>query len=244
MSNSSSVLSSTYRAAVSLNNLAVTLLERQCYHQAMETFKDAVSALKASTMPSTTSASAVTKGFRRIYSPKPQRLISMHLEVLSSENMSSAAALSLNEGPSSSRAYLVRLDQVDIDDMMERGPDIESACILHNFAVAYLCMSQVTANDCRGLKFRNAALKLFSASQSLLESRCHSSIDDEDLFDLVICLQAIVLGNLVQILCEIHGVAAAKQMYNKMVNLRTHVHEISATIELCELQHQNAAAAA
>lgn len=162
-----------FRAAIALNNMAVTMMERQCYRQGLETMKSAVSAFKLSTgcvkisarpnVPSDDAAAAdnqrrailvlLKQANRRSSKPQKSHLHSMPLRVVTQSGQSLAATTSNAMTPSASSQHtLIRLETTDDLDLLETDSDLTAAVILFNFAVSYLfrAMESVSssANSC------------------------------------------------------------------------------------------------
>jgi len=151
-----------YRAAVSLNNMAVNLQSRGCSKQALETFEDAVFLMKMSSpVPSLAAECAeeedvavnlrVHRAVQRSSKPEgPRRqrndtATDFSFFTLSSDDVNSfASAVSLADCDAAeiqnNRAILIRIDDYGTEG--SRVPEIDSAIILHNYGVSCLCASR------------------------------------------------------------------------------------------------------
>ena len=148
------------------------MMERRCFRQAFETFKDAVAAMKHGT--SDKRGESVGPSVVRSLQQAHQRLVrqersasSLPLLVVSHETSSADLC------PTSSifSAYtLIRLDDVDLAEQDESNESLLTTIMLYNFATSYLCRAHCTKNAALANKLRHGGMKLFSLSRSLLAS--------------------------------------------------------------------------
>jgi hypothetical protein len=231
-----------YRSAVALNNIGVSLLEKRCYQQAMATLKDAVTVLKIgfksrsdTTELSEEDTSFDVKGMlsratKRLARPKPSVAVGkapIRLSVQSNSDMHAAANLAIEQGPTLTVVYAVRIDEIEFDTVLDRNPDTESSITLLNFAISYLFMSRVTG--CAGMSrsLRCGALKIFVASHSILEA-CQTTCEDELHANYMVHVEALVMSSLVQLSREVQGGGDASiKLYSKFVRLRSLIFELS-----------------
>ena len=213
-----------YRAALALNNMAITMMERRCYRQAFETFKDAVAAMKVARLSvekaDDSSERESVLGFlrkanQRSFRPNASRSVQAwtvvshncgHLEwILPSFEASSSPKDNNNNSSSNNNNimmhfYLIRLDDADIfgsDDEELLQCDVLTIIMLYNFGMSYLCRAQTTSSTSAASKFRQGALKLLTLCRNLLAVQYESC---EDLFVLprLWYLSAIILQTLRQ----------------------------------------------
>jgi hypothetical protein len=142
------------RAAVALNNAGVNLLERGRYKEAMATCKDAVKVIKIGLSRVSTCSSEdqididdmLSKATQRM-SDLPSRINDkshpLQLHICSLDDIPTCAGMAVDEGPSLGLAFAIRIDDVETDSGFHFEKDIDSAVILHNFAVSYLCLSMI-----------------------------------------------------------------------------------------------------
>jgi len=206
-----------YRAALALNNMAITMMERRCYRQAFETFKDAVAAMKVarlsveeddnSSEQRESVFGSLRKANQRSFRPKASRTVHAwtvvshncgHLEwILPSFEVSSSPKNNTN---TIMHFHLIRLDDADIfgsDDEELLQSDVLTIIMLYNFGMSYLCLAQTTSSTSAASKFRQGALKLLTLCRNLLAVQYEGC---EDMFVLprLLYLSALILQTLRQ----------------------------------------------
>jgi hypothetical protein len=149
-----------HRAAIALNNMGVSLLERRAYRQGMETLKDAILVMKrvlvrspsissqgfGNTPNSTSDADTkVHRASKRMVNPEPIP------SAVSVDDVSHCATFShrsylgsvLHGGSSSPLRSPLRIEVTDLVSLEDRDPFLESSIILFNFGLAHLCMAKL-----------------------------------------------------------------------------------------------------
>jgi len=231
-----------HRAAIALNNMGVSLLERRAYRQGMETLKDAIFVMKrvihpqsktpdfATNTPSTNSTEAkVNRANKRMANPQPVPS-AFSCDVISHEAISShhqPMDSVLRKGAASPSTFPIRIEAGNIDCPEDRNPDLESAIMLHNFGVAHLCMSKLAKSP---LKFQEGALALFNMAYSIISNRnTIAQLSDSDMRSVSetrLLLAVVVLNNVVRVLRATGNHSEADESYQKLVRLGTAINEI------------------
>jgi len=179
-----------YRGAIALNNLAVVLQERQCGHQALETFSDALSLMKIASSRETADVSRkdvddmIQRGFQRFANPSPSRQdIAMHFTSVSDDADFTAAMNAVSHGcHASNQGIMIRFEEYGAECQSERDEDLDSAVIVHNYGLSCLAMFQThvhgssQSNRC---KTRRNALKLLQFSHIILSKRVSHQFDED-----------------------------------------------------------------
>ena len=233
-SSSSSCNQSSYRSAIALNNIGVSLLELRCYQQASETFKDAVSLIKAFTPQNDHSLQQTLHSARqRLAKPQPIRREVVEVDVVA--NTVSPKALSSLLGASrcdsgSSRAFAIRIEDFGYTTTSE----FIASIILHNFGVIYYCLSKAAAAAAAARtnktgaavkKYSNGALRLFRISHSLFAKAFTDNTESRLQFMNVM---AVLLNNLITSLRENELFAEARHFRSMLDHIRWTIHESQA----------------
>ena len=215
--------SSYASAAIALNNIGVSLLERGCYQSATKTLQDALSVLRFGFKKEdgTEEAAVALKlhkamqrlSNRQFHTTSQGRQQPIWIRTISSSDLSHAASMVFDGGFANGEAYTIRIDDVDMDTMSNDSPDAECAMILHNFALSYLCMSRVvTSLRCKRL--RDGALKLCSAAQTILNNgRERATCPSQR--DFLMHIEVFVVSFFVQI----HP--GSRKHYDRLIELKT-----------------------
>jgi hypothetical protein len=228
-----------HRAAIALNNMGVSLLERRAYREGMETLKDAIFIMKRVLRPlpissqefsktpnSTTDADAkVERASKRMANLHPI-LSAVSIDVVSRcATFSHRSVLSgsvLRGSSSSPPRYPLRIEATDFVPLGEedRNSDLESSIMLYNFGLAHLCMAKLAKTP---IKLQEGALTLFNMAYSVLAPLCdqegHGTRED------MVLLAAIALDNIVALLTQmgLHSEA------NELARLGSAIHEFQGS---------------
>jgi hypothetical protein len=238
-----------HRAAIALNNMGVSLLERRAYCEGMETLKDAIFVMKRVLRPltispqdlgkmpnSTSDAEAkVERASKRVANPHPTPS-TMSIDVVSrcaTFSHRSDSGSVLQGGSSSPLRYPLRIEATDLVSLGEasRDADLESSIMLYNFGLAHLCMAKLAKKP---TKLQEGALTLFNMAYSVLAPLCdqegHGRRED------MVLLAAIALNNIVALLTQMGMHSEA----NELARLGRAIHEFQGR----NLEDQIAAAGA
>jgi hypothetical protein len=151
-----------HKAAIALNNNAVTLLVRGCHHEALATFKDSMKLIKSASRDRTDPVSHSTAEDIRLALHQARKRTTrcknttgpnastngLMLQVVSSQcnTASIYAALSSSRGDTLNVAYPLTIDPIDFEDSDDDDIDFQSCVILFNYGIAYNCLA-VTSDD-------------------------------------------------------------------------------------------------
>ena len=170
--------SNTYKAAVALNNMGISLIERKCYRQGWETLFDAVQVASKGQSDVATVGQYLENALQRQCNPEPSKSKSpLHLEIVSdsSDSITCTHATQLTNS-----AIVIRLEAFE----STTDAQVDSAVILHNFAMAALYLALAyPVSKITGQLLQNC-LKSLLRCQADLSSR-YSSLEMDDDFGLV-----------------------------------------------------------
>jgi hypothetical protein len=238
-----------HRAAIALNNMGVSLLERRAYREGMETLKDAIFIMKRVLRPLPISSQGINKTPKSTNDADAKveraskRMANLHPtpSVVSIDVISRCSTFShrsdsgsvLHHGSSSSPLrYPLRIEATDFVSLGEEGrdSDLESSIMLYNFGLAHLCMAKLAKTP---IKLLEGALALFNMAYFVLAPLCdqegHGTRED------MILLAAIALNNNVALLTQMGKHSEA----NELARLESAVHEFQGR----NLEDQSTAAA-
>jgi hypothetical protein len=199
-----------HRAAIALNNMGVSLLERRAYREGIDTLKDAIFVMKRVLRPppmcsrgfgkapySTSDAEAkVERASKRVANTQPIPS-TVSIDVVSrcaTFSHRSQHSGSVLDGGSSSP---LRIEVTDLVSMGEGNStfDLESSIMLYNFGLAHLCAAKLAKTP---TNLQEGALTLFNMAYSILAPLCdqegHGTRED------MVLLAAIALNNIVALL--------------------------------------------
>jgi hypothetical protein len=142
---SESFLDGVYRAAIALNNMAVSLQRKGKERQAVETFRDALAAIRLSSKHHRTAAESievegkVQLASQRISSPTTSisngtlKIVSDDQDLLRLRDLAKEDALS-------GRPTLIRIEEYGGDSNCVRNLDLDASIILHNYGISIMFM--------------------------------------------------------------------------------------------------------
>ena len=171
-----------YTAAVALNNMGVSLLERKCYRQALETLHDAVR-LTRTQQPMTVSTlpkQHIADAYRRQCKPepsKPEKPLPLRMEVVSDDSDSITC---LRATHSHDACIAIRLEGFESTNDVQ----VDVAVILHNYSVAALCLSLAHPTSNTSSQLLQTCLKSLLQCQKELSTR-YANLDMDGDFALV-----------------------------------------------------------
>jgi len=187
----SNVFEFRYKAAIALNNMGVTLLERQQHAESIAAFRDAVHVLRdvhqresgLSTSEIQTilqrachdvSVSSISKVSVQWTNQNPQLSTSpeIHPRSISEDGIEDAIrqTFETKENQTPLLALAIRLEPSTSysHNNYWNGPEI--AILLYNFGLAYSCMASVTSDAPDSIEFKEGAHKLFHLSITNVQS--------------------------------------------------------------------------
>jgi hypothetical protein len=235
-------LSRERRAAIALNNMGVSLLERRAYRQGMETLKDAIfvtmqrvisSQGLCETPNSTSYAEAkVHRASKRMANPQP---ISSAISI---DVVSQSATFShrsypsdsvLHEGSSSIRGSPLRIEATDLVSLEDRDSDLESSIMLYNFGLAKLCMAKLVKTP---IKLQEGALKLFKMAYSLFAPRCDQEGRGIREDTVILAAATSTLDNIVALLTQMGRYSKTNESDQEMARLGRAIQEFQGRYHL------------
>jgi hypothetical protein len=208
-------LQRAYTVAIALNNMGVSLLERDCYEQAMETFQDAVCVMKEISTSSsrqqeeprkrpTISASILDAKLQKASCNLSRTSFEAHNSkinfcVLTEEEsaavIGAALGQELSSASSSTTTFLVRMEG-KLDQGCASHLDIASSIILYNYGSAYKCLATIAETAYCAKQFCQGAFQLFRLSHLLLE-KTNLQDDNEGDLELFVPMSILILQSLV-----------------------------------------------
>jgi hypothetical protein len=214
-------LQKAYTAAIALNNMGVSLLERRCYRQAMEAFSDAMTVMREISMlhkepsnmvykrpslrPSYTNDAKLQKAIynlahcQRDVDPDHKSDSHINFCVLTERGCTAVIGSALQDESifKSSTTFLIRveLERKSIHDCLDRDRAFESAIILHNLGNAYKCLASVATSASTAKKNLESSLKIFELSYSVLQNEWSPELDQE-LSSQVLHISILVLRSI------------------------------------------------
>jgi hypothetical protein len=239
------------RAAMALNNIGVSLLERGMFRDAMATFKDAVKIHTEAMMAASSKTLCTTEHCLKMASKrmlkvstkgtKQQRSFPIRLVACSMSDLPNIARIALEEGPTASQAFAVRVEDFDLENGPSLESDLKSAILLLNLAASLLCWGQAAKCPVKQYKLIKSAMKIFAASHAVLIAR-QTHCMDTDSSNTLLFIEALVLCNLVQLSSTLSDRTTSTALYDKFVQLRDIMYE--ELDDYCQPVQMHTAAAA
>jgi hypothetical protein len=189
----STSLQQAYMTATALNNMGVSLVERQCLDKASEAFGDAIGIMKeiASLAEGTSTGTAhhcqvqSSQNFdaaiqkSRYHLAQGQLLQAKNISgsdfcVVTEEGCGPVLAAALQSGNilGNSVTFLIRieLEGKSIHELDYNGHHLQSAIILHNFAIMYKCRASTASSPSEAKRHLENSFKLFNLALSVLQN--------------------------------------------------------------------------
>jgi hypothetical protein len=250
-------LSRDHRAAIALNNMGVSLLERRAYRQGMETLKDAIFVMKRVLRPPSISSQGLCqtsnstsyaeekmhRASKRMANPQPISSAIIVDVVSRSATFShrSCSSDSVLHGGSSSSTLSspLRIEATDLISLEDRDADLESSIMLYNFGLAHLCMAKLVKAP---IKLQEGALKLFYMAYSLFAPRCDQEGRGIREDAVLLATANSTLDNIVALLTEMGRYSKANESDQELARLGRAIQEFQGRYHL-ETQVCAAAAA-
>jgi hypothetical protein len=179
MSSDQAMYFNRYNAAVALNNTGVALLKRQCYGDAMVTFKDSFSFIRRAfpepvclADPSSEENTAfdaeaynlLYDASQRLAAPMPEECLDQELKLrfFSDNDMlpeQEFVEFAVHDNPCTSSPVAIRIDRQS-NYFEDINLDVECAIILHNYALACRRHSRTDKAACNSEKLAEGAFKV------------------------------------------------------------------------------------
>jgi hypothetical protein len=240
-----------HRAAIALNNMGVSLLERRAYRQGMETLKDAIFVMKRVLRPA-----SISHGFGKTPNSTSYAQGKVHRaskrmataqavpSAVSIDVISHCATFShrsrstsiLQGGSSYPLSSPIRIEANDLVSREDRDSDLESSIMLYNFGLAHLCMAKLVKTP---IKLQEGALKLFKMAYSVFDTLCDQ--EGQGIREDMVLLAAATLDNIVALLTQMGKHSEANESDQELARLGRTIQEFQ---DQNHLEDQIAAAAA
>lgn len=235
---------SDYRAVVALNNKGVTLLERRCHRDAMETFKDALDLMRAispesqkrremsvterneclkkasmyaaRSTPRTSGADDSEAAVTAVSSTAGSPPVSFYLTVLAHDHHSTEAlSAALHEIPSGASGSVL-LIEFDEDDI---NLNIDLSVLLHNYSMSCRMKSLTTKNTEKSHHLIERAYKFAHVANKVL-SQENNFLEDDYQLERTLVLSMLVLQHLVLLSSQRGENDEARKYYGELGQLR------------------------
>lgn len=209
-------LDEAYAAAVALNNIGVSLLQRHSFRPAMEAFNDALAIMRDLSRYSVDesgksfhpramgSISRVGDKLRRARQDLASSIASVVYNkeradidfCVLTENEAATVVIDALKSQSvftKNTCFLIRIESYDADELVEL--DLESAVILQNYGNVYRCLAFVS-EPIKARQHSENAFKLFNLAFSLLRGQCDDEMS-EDVPSKFLPISILILRSLV-----------------------------------------------
>ena len=181
------------RSAIACNNIGVTLLNRQCYAQAADAFKQASLILAMSSGAMEGGEAQANQCLTHLSQPRPSKQV-LVIETIHTSTLEDALPLLVESAPSSFTAFAISIEE---DDDFE---PIRPAILAHNLGIAFYCTSLTLSKR----KRRSLAQRLTdSAKQVAQQAMLHlePKLTQEEPSSRALslyCLSMALLNSLIQ----------------------------------------------
>lgn len=216
------------RAAVALNNMGVTLLERRCCRDAMKNFRDGLSLMLKGLVDEHDNTESLRRSSQCIASssssPTTRTTTNFELTALSHDYNSTTCAMTvaLHEFQSSGVGFVMRLDWNDDEEDIADTEAYYKATMFHNYAVACRVQSLSCKSKSKAHMLQTLATKSALSAHAIL---IHVT-SERNLILLMLALQ-----QLMQLAAAEGDKDKACKYYSEMAFLRTQLedyhHEVS-----------------
>ena len=194
-----------YRAAIALNNIGVSLLERGAQKNAIDTLKDAIAVMRH-VFPDETPTCArkdidgmLERACKKLSAPE---VVCSWFKVQSVSYGEPSTLAHLKTAsrlrPTGQAFYPVRIEVTDSADE-PRDVDLESGILLYNFGLAHILLSHIVQKAAG--RYRSGAMKVLDLAHAILTNRSKSCEDPFQQVQLVF-VTLLVLSSIVQVLQE------------------------------------------
>jgi hypothetical protein len=217
-----------YKAGIALNNMAVSMVKLDRYHEAADTLKEALDLIRPDeghVITMNLINEYIGTASKRLARPhkKRARRQAYEIRVLEGDQCRDAVDVAISDLPSSMRGNLLRIDDCasDEDDDEAIRDGFASVIILHNFATMCLwaCWTGHNEND-RAPSLRLFGFQFFTMAYTLLCEQAATTTDASDAARLTI-LTILVLQNMMHISFQLSEPMAGMKYYDKLCNQRS-----------------------
>jgi hypothetical protein len=190
---SESYLDRVYRSAIALNNMAVSLQRKGKEKQAVETFRDALAAIRLSSRQHRTAGeTSDVEGKVQVASQRmslPVTSINNDMFEIVSDDQEILRLSGLAKGDAiSSGPTLIRIEEYGGDNFSVRNLDLDAGIILHNYGISILFMAvkNSKASSQEHLQCHHDAIKLLTLSYQVVSAYALERTDDNLLHKLLL----------------------------------------------------------
>jgi tetratricopeptide (TPR) repeat protein len=223
-----------YTAAMALNNMGVSLVERGRHSEAIDALKEATVLLRQLAQDEIRLSSSANiyktlgNAYYNIYRCQTDiqsSIVSQGLCVITEEEIAAVIRKSLSETTDTSIIFLIRMELAprSTPNGSNHVADMESSIILYNTSNAFLCMGAAADTTARAIKCARRAFKLYQLSYAILENMTGytcPTISNESVAALI-PFSILVLQMLVSV-ASMLGMTSDAEYYDcKKTNLRT-----------------------
>lgn len=235
-----------FRAVLALNNIGVSMMDRGCYRQALETMHDAVFLMKAVCRGSPSFVtgfsdrkpqdveSMLRRATERLLHPEQTEDASVEIMTLtvSDEGHSGDMESTLVVCPFNHEVLIaLRLDDsFNFDALGQVESSIMSTCILHNFGLCCICRAKAAdVSDLDLARLLHNAARIFELCQSVLSTQstaCRNGLH----LKLLFFLGYVVLSAFIQVLLAEHRKSEALTHLPKLATLKAGVRVLGSSL--------------
>jgi hypothetical protein len=228
-----------YRRAIVLNNIGVSLLERQAYAQAMDTLKDAICIMKQALCTGQIMVEGATTSDHNVDNVEKvntayRLLLATSYKRESAAESSPVDTIIFDKGPKQVTAagpFLcsdiphqvispIRIEIIDSECLLDRDADLDSALMLYNYALAHVAMAECS---CLKKKYRLGALALFDMATTVIMNGENGGLcfkcpgdnhqgEQHGFNENRLVISFIITSNRVRVLMDLGDFNAAKEM--------------------------------
>jgi hypothetical protein len=260
-----------YRKALALNNIGVSLLERNHHREALATMQHAVEAIRGGVFPLTDNEQTIVGPISFAETRGPTTSFDLKIQEASRwlacsrtlPDTSNYLVLSLNDGLEAVEkllksswfelfdnvSLLLKIDSFDDGNVAETA-DVHGAVILHNFAAAHLSLSRRVKSPLAAAKLLHGAYLVaqmaLSTISSLLNADCGPQWSAEERFfydGILLLVTVAALKSLVRISEERRDFPTTAEYCNRLFYFEAVVREMPLS-ELLSPERLSAACAA
>jgi hypothetical protein len=194
-----------HKGAVALNNIAVSLLQRHYYQEAVETLKDALALMKAVVdyNPGKDSSSApdvyqiLQKSSQRLAYSYHGRSQSLNVFVLSNQEDPVVVHDMIIKHPNSQ--LCITIDPIDFQQWDQDTFDLDTNVILYNYGVSYTCFAATIRDSKAQSRVLCQSLQIFRLKESFLFEFCDNPSGETLVNRTTLLVNMLLTRNLIQV---------------------------------------------
>lgn len=219
---------STFRACVSLSNMGVTLLDRQCYRQAQDTLHAAVTLMKCISRKTETPdvdivfdvQECLGLATHRLLNPNPSDTYVPMMVVSTAAQDVDVSAFD-PEGTMTPMMYPIR---TEVSTGSQANVELVSAILLHNLGIAYYCRAKAQQCPARAARLHKHATHFFRIALAVVSAyRLEEARVTEPL-----CLSMATMSSMARNLQAEGKLVETQQMLVRLGKLREVVKELES----------------